>query len=954
MGRKKRWMIGTLALQLIAFPLCRQAGAESLTLQNQLDARIQELQQDPDTKGMRVGVEVYDLNTHKELYSYNKRKTFVPASTKKLLVVAAALDQLGENYRFKTELYTDGKMTSSGVLQGNLILKGYGDPSFSIDDLNQMIQQLKQKGIKSIEGNILVDERYFDQKRLAPGWMWDDEVYGYSAQLSALALQENTIHMTVAPGAAEAPIVTMDPANHYVKIENEAKTIEGMDEDITFTRPRGQNVISINGFIGKHAKPADENVTMEDPALFVGNVMKNLLSKAGMKLSDHCKVSKQAYTPKSQVPAVVHQSQPLSVLIKHLGKASDNFYAEMLLKAIGAVKKGQGSFEAGLQVVSEFLNKAGIASGYQQVDGSGLSRLDLVSPELMVDLLRYVSTRPYYSAFADSLPVAGVDGTLKRRMAGTPAEKNMQAKTGSMSGVHSLAGYINTMNGDKLAFSINLNGVYKSSAASILEDKIGSLLAGEHEDKGAQPEQKSVNPSHYPLSPVLDPILNQSKLNGVTTGIIVKSADQGEVFYERDVDKLLTPASNTKLLTSAAALQALGKDYRFRTELYISAQPKNGILNGDIILKGYGDPTLHTEDSLKVQDGVSIEKMASSFKEKGIKQVNGNIIVDESYLDSERLGLGWTWDDESAYYNPELSALELNRGTVKLGFHPGAVGAPVPIQLSPQTSYVQIINQAKTVAAGQKKTFKIERKRGTNRIEISGNLPRHAGSDYERIPVQDPALYTGTVLKEKMVQTGIHLNAKSQVQMGIIPPNSIRLAEFKSLPLKDIIAYLNKKSDNAYAELITKTLGAVKRSQGSTESGIKVITNTLAAMGVDTHFDMVDGSGLSRYDQISARQVISVLEGMAKQPAFSSYYNSLPIAGKDGTLKMRLRQTAAVANMHAKTGSMKGVESLAGFVQTKDGEKLVLAILMNGLADKSTLESIQDQISAALAAYKRK
>lgn len=950
---KKRWMTCVLTLQMITFPIC-QVNAASTTLQSQLDELTQELQQDLNTKGMNVGVAVYDLTAHKELYSFNKQKTFVPASTKKLLVVASALDQIRADYRFKTELFVDGKVTSSGVLQGNLILKGYGDPSLSVDDLNQMIHQLKIKGIKSIQGNILVDESYFDQKRLAPGWMWDDEVYGYSAQLSALAVHENSISMTITPGASETPTVTMDPANHYITLHNQAKVIEGMDEDIQFSRQRAHNTIEVNGFIGNQAKPVKEDVTMEEPALFVGSLLKDLLGAGGIKLSNQSKVAQQAYSPKEMLPTVTHESQPLTQLIKHLDKESDNFYAEMLLKTLGAAKKGQGSFEAGLQVVSEYLKKAGIEAGYQQVDGSGLSRLNLISPELMIQLLRYISTQPYASIFEDSLPVAGVDGTLMKRMLGTPVEKNVRAKTGSMSGVHGLTGYVTAKNGDKLAFSIDLNGVYTSGEASKLEDNICSILANHIEDTGTQRTQKVAESSLFPLSPILDPILNDAKIKSVTTGVIVKSLDKGEVLYEHNADKLLIPASNMKILTSAAALQTLGEDYRFRTDLYLSTLPKNGILNGDVMIKGYGDPTLHTEDSLKVEDGVSVEKIAAILKEKGVTRINGNLILDESYFDSIRLGHGWTWDDESAYYNPELSALGINRGTVKLDYHPGTIGAKVPIQLSPKTSYVQVINGAKTVGSGQGNTFQIQRKRGTNIIEVSGNLPQNTAPDYERIPIQDPARYTGTVLQEKMVQAGINLSPQSRIHTGVIPPNRIKIAELQSLPLKELITYQNKKSDNFYAEMITKVLGAVKRNQGSTQAGTKVITDTLIAIGVDPHFNIVDGSGLTRYDQISPRQVASVLEEMTKQPAFTSYYNSLPIAGVDGTLKTRLQQTAAAKNMRAKTGSMQDVNCLSGFINTKDGEKLVFSILMNGLADEPTMERIQDQIGLALAEYKRK
>ncbi|MGG1661081.1 D-alanyl-D-alanine carboxypeptidase/D-alanyl-D-alanine endopeptidase [Brevibacillus sp. NRS-1366] len=950
-----------LMLALILHMTVVPAFAESKTLAaNPLSASIEkylsDLKKDENSMGMYAGIAVYDLTEKAYLYQHNSGRNYIPASNMKLFTTIAGLDKLGPDYQWKTEVYVDGKVSVAGVLQGDLVLKGYGDPSLTPADLQALAAALKEKGIKQVNGNLLLDESYFDDTRLGVSWMWDDEPYGYSAQVSALAVHKNFITMTMTPAkSVNTPsIIVMEPATTYVKLNNQLKTVDGDKRDITVERPRGKNEIIITGTIGNKAKPYQEDVSVEDPALFVGEVWKQQLAAQGIKINPKAELKKTVVT--SGVPMHTHLSKPLSEVLVELNKESDNFYAEMLLKTLGVTQKGEGSFERGSAVVAEVMQRAGIQTAFTQVDGSGLSRFDLITAEQMVTLLTFLQEQEYRDALERSLPIAGVDGTLQSRLIGTSAEKNVIAKTGSMGGVNSMSGYVTAKNGNKLAFSILINGIYKSKYARDLQDYVAVLLSTYPDIKA--PEGYVAEPEKaYKLSALIDPILDQPRAAGVTAGVLVKSLEssgENAVWYERDADSLLTPASNLKLLTTAAALSQLGPEYTFKSELYGDTPvATNGVQQGNLYVKGFGDPTLHTEDALKVQDGVSIEQIAKWVKETGIKRINGHLILDETYFDQQRLGLGWAWDDESYYYNPTLGALALNRGTVMVEYEPaGKVNEPVQINLLPKTSYVKVINEAITVEEGQENTFAILRDRGTNTIRVTGNLPVNHSSDYERVPVEEPAKYVGTVLKEALHKQGVSFSGNSTILVQPTPATAVKWNEFHSLPLREIVTYLNKKSDNFYAEMLLKTVGAVKKGEGSATAGAQAVMETVAALGGTTNFDMIDGSGLTRYNLISARHILFVLEGMTKHATFSVFDESLPIAGVDGTIKNRLKDTAAAGNLHAKTGSMTGVNSLSGYITTKSGEKLVVSIILNGYAEDDDLfTEIQDQIVTILASF---
>ncbi|TGV10062.1 D-alanyl-D-alanine carboxypeptidase/D-alanyl-D-alanine-endopeptidase, partial [Mesorhizobium sp. M00.F.Ca.ET.186.01.1.1] len=435
------------------------------------------LKNDENSMGMYAGIAVYDLTDKTYLYRHNAERNYIPASNMKLFTTVAALDKLGPDYQWRTDVFLQGKVNADGVLAGDLVLKGNGDPTLMPADLQRLAAAVKEAGVKRIDGDLLLDESYFDDIRLGVSWMWDDEPYGYSAQLSALSVHKNFVTIAISPGKAAntPPTMAMEPATTYVKINNQVQTVAGAETDITVERPRGKNEILLTGTIGVSAKPYEEDVSLEDPALFVGDIWKQQLLAQGIGFSPSMQIKKTSVT--SGVPFRTHLSMPLGEVVVELNKQSDNFYAEMLLKTLGATEKGAGSAEAGSEAVADVMKRAGIDTGFRQVDGSGLSRFDLVTAEQIVKLLDFAQQQTYGVELEKSLPVAGVDGTLKNRMLTTDAEKNLMAKTGSMGGVNSLSGYVTAKNGHKLAFSILINGIYKSKYARDLQDFVGTLLA---------------------------------------------------------------------------------------------------------------------------------------------------------------------------------------------------------------------------------------------------------------------------------------------------------------------------------------------------------------------------------------------------------------------------------------------------------------------------------------------
>jgi D-alanyl-D-alanine carboxypeptidase/D-alanyl-D-alanine-endopeptidase (penicillin-binding protein 4) len=452
-----------------------------------LTRTIDTLLADPELQTGFQGILIQSIRDTKVLYERNADHVFQPASNNKLLTAAAALLLLGQNFTYHTRLYAIGELDADGTLHGDLILKGDGDPILSMEDLNDLAQQAVKAGLRRITGRLRYDDSRFDDQRLGDLWTWDDEPYYYSAQISALNVNENVIQVHVTPGRREGnPVkVTVTPTAKYVTIVNTARTGPNRGKaSLRVDRIRGVNTITVSGIL-PHDSPEKAapvvTVTIEDPSRFTTQMMLESLQHAGIPLKARGKFERETVTSTATVIAD-HTSLPLSEILKKLNKPSDNLIAECLLKTVGAVKKGQGtagSGGTGAQTAREWFRSIGIdVLHLNQADGSGLSRVNYVSPRNIVCLLNYLHTQPTFALYYDSLPIAGVDGSLRNRMKGTAAEANCHAKTGYISHASSLSGYVTTRDGELLVFSMLMNNhLAPNRTCTTVQDKIVVLLA---------------------------------------------------------------------------------------------------------------------------------------------------------------------------------------------------------------------------------------------------------------------------------------------------------------------------------------------------------------------------------------------------------------------------------------------------------------------------------------------
>lgn len=403
----------------------------------------------------------------------------MPASNMKLVTSAVALETLGADFRYKTELYINGVRQSDGKLVGDLVIKGYGDSTLTTQDLKEFVSAIERLKIKKITGNILVDDSYFDEQRLGWGWCWEDEPYYYSAQVGALGMNRNVIDVRVKPGkaAGQPVVVTLDPPTSYLQVECSAVTgPAGSKSTLDISRAHGKNITLITGSLPFSEGPAMEAITVEDPASYVGEVFMGLLREHGITVVGKTRRFKKPINAKL---IATHQSEPLSRILAVMNKPSDNLMAECLLKTAGASIGIPGSISRGEEVTINMIKKSGADPDQLRMsDGSGLSRLDIVSPYNLVTLLRYMAGTPDGKIYRDSLPIAGVDGSLQYRMKGTKAENNVYGKTGYVLHACNISGYANTQSGETLAFSLLVNH-YSCSKKQVqdIQDQFCQILA---------------------------------------------------------------------------------------------------------------------------------------------------------------------------------------------------------------------------------------------------------------------------------------------------------------------------------------------------------------------------------------------------------------------------------------------------------------------------------------------
>ncbi|GAC1620061.1 MAG: D-alanyl-D-alanine carboxypeptidase/D-alanyl-D-alanine-endopeptidase [Candidatus Acidiferrum sp.] len=445
------------------------------------------------------GLLIVDAETGKFLYERDADKYFLPASNMKLFTTALALAKLGPEYRFHTTVETGGTISEAGVLAGDLMLVGRGDAdlsnrkfSYEIKEefdgapdkiLAELADALSAKGIKEVAGDVIGDDSYFPRDRYPSGWEIDDMVWEYGAAISALAVSDNVVTLTLTPGenAGDAVGGSLAPETQDFLVKNEVVTsASGVKGDLTLTREPGAALVVVKGTLPAKSTPRKLQLAVEEPALYAATLLKNLLEARGIKITGVARAVHEAVQPaRLSMVIVEHVSLPLAEDIKLTNKISQNLHAELLLRAAARQAGVWNTPEDLAKFPAEFYTAAGIApSDVLQTDGSGLSEHDLVTPRAIVALLSYARTQPWFDVYYGSLPVSGVDGTLSDRMKSEPLTGRIHAKTGSLDHVRALSGYADTVDGRRLIFSFlgNAQGGKNHEAADALDDLCRAMI----------------------------------------------------------------------------------------------------------------------------------------------------------------------------------------------------------------------------------------------------------------------------------------------------------------------------------------------------------------------------------------------------------------------------------------------------------------------------------------------
>ncbi|HXI24557.1 MAG TPA: D-alanyl-D-alanine carboxypeptidase/D-alanyl-D-alanine-endopeptidase [Pyrinomonadaceae bacterium] len=486
------------------------------------------------------------------------------------------------------------------------------------------------------------------------------------------------------------------------------------------------------------------------------------------------------------------------------------------------------------------------------------------------------------------------------------------------------------------------------------------------------PAQKAAAPSpntlDSSLAKAIDQIIDGSELKQGRLGVFVMSLSDGRVIYSRDSDRLFTPASNMKAYTTAVAIDSLGPAYRWRTSVYVEKQPDtNGNVNSDLILYGRGAPDLISKTK---GDAPSLAKFADQLYGAGVRRVTGNIIGDESYFRGELAGVGWQWNDLQWYYGAEPSALSVDENSIEVTMGPGTkVGDNASVVVSPNQNYVRLVNTGTTADRDAPTSIGVLRDLSGNDVHVWGEFPTggHAFSAF--LSVHNPALWAATLFKQALIARGIKVDGEPRSRDFRVadkerfdPQKAIELASQESEPLSEIIRHTNKESDNLYAELILRTLGKERGStapdpdpkknqaRGDDEAGTAVVRAWLEGKGISTRgLSIRDGSGLSRLDLITPESTARLLAAMTQSNAATIYFDSLPVAGHDGTLAGRLKKIDG--RISAKTGSLTYVHSLSGYATTRAGERLAFSILCNDVTAERAAIALIDEIAASIAEF---
>jgi len=470
----------------------------------------------------------------------------------------------------------------------------------------------------------------------------------------------------------------------------------------------------------------------------------------------------------------------------------------------------------------------------------------------------------------------------------------------------------------------------------------------------AQSAPVAVIPARAALRQFIDSLAESPDFRSAQWGLLVVDAGRGETLYARNADKLFMPASNMKLVTGSTAVAQLGLGYRWTTTLLARGPVRNGVLEGDLVVRGNGDPTVSAH--MYPLDALTpLRALADSLAARGISRIRGQLVAAPSPFVDGSLGYGWAWDDLDESYSAGVDALYFNEGFTEVVTYGGAKpGDPVRVVTRPLPSYPAVIVRATTSARPAASASVADSSVAAPSIQLSQDSSRAgvlvtgavaAGDSVVReITFRDhPRAYLAA-LREALTVRGI---AVFDATVGDPTTKLDSLVSLQSVSLREVLPFFEKPSQNQIGEILFKSLALKQTGVGRADSAAQVVSRQLVAWGAAPDgFVVRDGSGLSRHDYVTPRTLVKVLDAMRVHPDFHTFYDALPIAGVDGTIKGRMKGTPAAANVHAKTGTLDKARSLSGYVTTADGHLLIFSALCNNYVVPTRRV---DQLSDALA-----
>ncbi|MBI3124642.1 MAG: D-alanyl-D-alanine carboxypeptidase/D-alanyl-D-alanine-endopeptidase [Ignavibacteriales bacterium] len=473
--RNKIFLIMILFLVLISLPGCATFNQNKSLVEQRIDSVLVS----PLFITAQAGISVIDLKSKQPVFQQNEKKLFRPASNQKLLTTSAALVFLGTDYKFSTSLYHTGEVKDS-VCSGDIFIVGGFDPEFSSSNLDSLSRELKKFGIKQINGNLYGDVSSMDSLFWGEGWMWNDDPATYIPYLSPLTINKNTLKVLFEPGEIGKPAqLKLFPQTSFFKIENHSVTVDTGKSNFVIDRDwlRRRNTIFVGGNILQSAKKDSAEFNVFDPAFYFVTLAKESLGRNGISLLGKI----DTLTLPQNASKIFSFERDIKPVVTYTNKVSDNLNAELLLRVLSKkASSGKASSRNGKILIDSLITLSGAnPKVYRVTDGSGLSYYNLTTAELLSKVLvfMYSQDKATFDAFLSSLPIGGVDGTLSNRYKNSPAKGSVFAKTGTISGVASLSGYIKTKKENWLAFSILIqNYVGSASEARKIQDKLCEIL----------------------------------------------------------------------------------------------------------------------------------------------------------------------------------------------------------------------------------------------------------------------------------------------------------------------------------------------------------------------------------------------------------------------------------------------------------------------------------------------